>query len=137
MASVKTIGLGWKIVPSALSTDLFFPGTGWFTAAMLGGWPGSARAKMEMRGRYGNALIVPAYQTANDTDNPDMPAIAIPVAVGAGQGYANADGVFYFTPTPATLSLLGSANIRFGWMIKLASGSNGGGAVSGSIDLLY
>lgn len=129
----KTIKLGWKNVTSSLTTDLFFPATRWWQPEMLFG---AARSTMEMRGRFGGALVVPAYQTCNDELSPDA-AVAIPILNNPGGGYANADGVYFPALALATLSIADKRKIRLGWMVKLASAGNGGADVSAEIDLFY
>lgn len=128
MAS-KSVSLPWTTVTSALTTDLFVPVSPWTSSAALA----EVRGSCEMRARYGNALVVPAYQTANDPRNPDT-AIAIPMTGGA-TGWANAEAVFDpANPIPLT-GIDNKTMIRFGFIIKLASGSNGGARVRGKVQV--
>lgn len=116
MAGSKAI-MNFGLQATASGTDVWAPVTGWGPANR---GIKSACASMEMRTRFGAGLLaVPAYQTANDKLNPDT-AVAIPISGGSG-GYANADGCF--TPgSDVTLNVSGKEHIRFGWLIKSATG---------------
>lgn len=128
------VRLPWDTISFNSTTEAFAPVTRFVKAPI-----GQIRAKMEMRIRWGGALVVPAFQVANDTLNPlTTDAAAIPIKNDAGAGFANADGSYPFSASaPFTLPTGDKEWIRFGWMVKLASGSNGSARVSAMIEVLY
>lgn len=132
MASLKIVALPWRPIDQVNGTDVWIPATGWSKAGGLG----SCRATVEMRGRVGSPILaVPAFQLANDPLLPDA-AVAILVQVGGSTGYANGDSMFYcgaFASMPTSDRRL----VRYGWLVKLASGTNGSAQVQAEIEVLY
>lgn len=126
---IPNVSLPWTSVVATSTTDVWYPVTDYEDA---GGF-GTARSWMELRGKSNAVLVVPAVQTANDPRSPDAP-VAIPILNGVS-GYANAEGVF----DPAAVTSIASDKklIRYGWLVKLASGTVGAARVAGQIQVLF
>lgn len=128
MAIVTTYALKRTTVVNSSTTAIFYPATDFMDVAGIG----NVRASIEVRARFGTALICAGFQTANDKLNPDT-AVAIPIENDAQGGYADADGVWFVNSALTPVSSTDKTFIRYGFMIKLVSGTNGGGSVVGGV----
>lgn len=135
MASARKIRLGWSDVVTTSASNSFHPASVWLPADGLS----NVKAQMELRGSYGTGLaIVPAYQLTNDPRNPDAATvILIENDGGTPAGYANGDGFYDFNTTVTNLTTTDRSLIRFGWIIKVSSGTGGGRVCSPKLIVTY
>ena len=99
---------------STVGDENFWPLSGWLPAANVA----SVRGTIEMRASTGDCQVLPAYETANDTDSPNTPAFPI------GSAYRTTDGVTYPTSWTDVVTDVQSAQwIRFGVLAKNITGS--------------
>lgn len=133
MANRTPINLPFGQVDTSLVAPQWFPVTGWIPAGGIG----NLRAVMEMRGRFGNASVAPAYQTCGlDTTNPDA-AIIIPIENDSASGYADADGMWELNTTATTPAVANKFQIRFGWLVKAGTAGTAAGArVGGLVEVM-
>ena len=111
--------------PTALLTNsttaVFIPGTLWLPAGGIV----YARSQWEVFAVVGNAVCLPAYQVATSTDTPGASMTIEPTG---GAAFSSAVDVYYPTDfhnlrTDGTAPLKSNMLVRFGWLVKLSSGS--------------
>lgn len=114
----------WGRFFTTSGTNVFVPTTRWVRAAPYT----QLRCMFEMQAEDGDFAASAAYQTADDTANPDTA-----VAFGTAR---NAAGIEYPTAYESISTAAGGSQaIRFGWMIKINSGTIGGASLAGEFEL--
>jgi hypothetical protein len=108
------IELAWTTVVVDGQTALFFPATGWRAVGTLS----AARALLEVAAKVGSDIdVAVAVQVANHIDAPGAPT-------ALGSYLVNAVDVQYPTAwTDLSSAVAGAQLVRFGFLVKRASGS--------------
>jgi hypothetical protein len=110
--SSRRLSLPWTSVYAVNTTAAFFAATGWMSTDQVR----KLRFVTELRVKGPDAEVVCAYQTANVENAPDSSA-------GVGDPITS-EGVVYGSLTDISTSTGGKQLIRFGWNVRLTTGSS-------------
>ena len=125
MAKIRTLTLPWTTLITNVTSDAFYPATGWMPAAGVE----EVRASIEVVERTNNLSVRCGYQVADVVDS---------ASPGKALGSAVTDnGVSFGTSfTNVTSDTQGKQLIRFGYLFANAtSTSQSTGRVAGKLDV--
>ena len=123
---MKTLRLRWTTVCVDGTTEVFVPDTDWMRAPDVA----KIRLYMEARGFTGLMNVIAGYQTCNVDNSPDahntIGSFVTTAGVTFGASFAD-----------VTANTQAKQYVRFGWVVKLTSGSTLATVrVGGSIDII-
>lgn len=124
------VRLPWSMVSTDSTTEKFWPSSGWMPTQGVQRF----RAEMEIRNIGTDMSVGPGYQVA---DCPKSPTATI---YSINPGAQTANGLYFVGDsgyTSAGSEIKGKALVRFGWNVKLTTGSTLALAqVSGAVEIV-
>ena len=110
---MKRFGMPWGTVyANSDTTAVFLPATPWMDASTVA----KVKVTWELRGVIGTIVAQPALQVANVANSPGA-------VVLLGSGYQGTPDTYYEDVVDVADDTKGSELVRFGWSVKLSSGS--------------